>query len=482
MENGPGILSGLSMTLRFFLGLLAALCALKALQYWLDNEGLAQYDSAGFVINAMKIAFMPFRSYTYSVFLRHCVLPFHSLSALVAAQTALGAFTAAALGFGLARYGGVRPWLSAAAAVAFALDPVQVIAERLLMAETFSLALDAAFILLAWEYPRRPRWILLIGAAILAAGLAVSRTVYVPTSLVLLAALPAAAWLTAKRISRRNFALGLLCGCGLHAALFALHQWRTSSWFFSQASMRHYDGFFLLAPVSPLVQPGDSADPRVQAVLRARGPGISPLTVEKRLDQLWFQGGLVDRLQTAFGGDQFAANHAAKSLALAAIRRDPLGYAGLAARTALQHVNALPDVWSIARTECGATPGQLPPAAIVHLRGAFGVDLRDQYRRETLARRYLYWGCPWYGVLLAAPLLAGAALWASRGSHFCTLLFLRDCVLFTAICFGAVEPVMRYLHPFSFSVLAGLAILAETALRQRPHLSLRPPLGRETDR
>jgi hypothetical protein len=134
------------MTARFASRLIAVLILIKCLQFWLDSQGLVQYDSGGFLANAHRRMFIPCRSPIYSfLFLRPFVLPFGSLTVLVAAQMAAGVFTAAVLALGLARHGGVNRWLAAAAAVAFVCDPVQVMYEHLLMSEAVTLALEAAF-------------------------------------------------------------------------------------------------------------------------------------------------------------------------------------------------------------------------------------------------------------------------------------------------------------------------------------------------
>ena len=47
------------------------------------------------------------------------------------------------------------------------------------------------------------------------------------------------------------------------------------------------------------------------------------------------------------------------------------------------------------------------------------------------------------------------------------LLAVWSSILLLATCAGSVEPLVRYLHPFSFTALAALAFLLETVLRRR---------------
>jgi hypothetical protein len=277
--------------------------------------------------------------------------------------------------------------------------------------------------------------------------------------LVLLAALPLAVWWKGR--DRRSLLAGLLCGCGVCVALLAPYQWAVSRPTGAHNHLRHYDGFFLLAPVSPLVSPQDSADPRVRAVILERGPGIAPLDFQSRFSQLWEPEGLAFRMRDAFGGDEFAANRAAKGLALAALWRDPLGCLKLMARNAFEYARDLRRVRELTRKEMGATPGQVFPMEVTWFHEAFHLEAKELYRNLTPSRAYLLGAAHWYGVLFLAPLISALAFKATGWSRFAGLLFLRDCILFAAICFGAVETIFRYFHPFSFSVLASFALLAQ---------------------
>ncbi|MGA2211827.1 MAG: hypothetical protein ABSH31_01025 [Bryobacteraceae bacterium] len=451
------------------------LAAAKAIQFAIDSTALFFFDSGTFILNAMRLAFLPERSYVYSYLLRIFALPFHSLRAIVAMQMVMGAITAWLLGFVLLRFLRVRVWIAILAALVFAFDPVQIVHEHLVMAETAALFVMAIFLLVASQYLRAPRLWQLPVLAFLGILLVSLRIVYLPLVLLSAALLPAAAYFRApgSQLWRpRALAVALAVSCG-STFLFHLGYTHLTGWLVSREPAYSFvTGFFLAAAVAPIIKAQDSSDPRVVRAVVEQNKSFFPLASDRFRDQqLWQQEGLSARLRTVFGGDNRAANQAAQSLARAAIRRDPLGFLKLGVHNYLDYWRGLPNLRWILPWENGSPPEpEVVPFDAHAIRTAFGSDVSNQHHVRTRSRRFHIWGRDWYVFLLVSPLLGAIALWLSwkeQREAFPTLalFFLWSCILLVATCLGAVAASYRFLHPFSFTGLAAAAFMAEILFR-----------------
>ena len=170
------------------------------------------------------------------------------------------------------------------------------------------------------------------------------------------------------------------------------------------------------------------------------------------------------RLRKAFNGDAAKAEAAGSQLGRTAILHDPWGYLRLGFHTYVECWQEVPRMKPILAKEHGA-----PTQPVVSESGArmisavFGVDVSNQHTLQTPSRRYHLFGRYWNLVLLASPFLAVLTVWPRRNqSPACVALCIWSLLLFCATSLGASEVAYRYLHPFSFTVLAAAAILGET--------------------
>ena len=141
------------------------LAVVKSIQFAIDSTALFYFDSGSFILNALGLAFISERSYVYGYLIRIFAVPFHSLRAIVAMQLVMGGVTAWLLGFVLLRFLKVRAWIAILAALAFAFDPVQIVHEHLVMAETSTLLVMAIFLVAASRYLLA--WLVAVGASLL---------------------------------------------------------------------------------------------------------------------------------------------------------------------------------------------------------------------------------------------------------------------------------------------------------------------------
>ncbi len=443
------------------------LVVIKSIQFAMDSQALFFSDSSSYMTNALRLGFSAFRSYVYGEMIHAFALPFHSLRAIVAMQIIVGGCTAWLLAFALVRFLTVRPWIAILAAVVFAFDPVQIVHEHMVMTETAALLAMAVYLVTTLEFIRTKSLHWLVVLAFVGILLVSLRTVYLPVVLATAVIVPLVAWVAFPPARLRILAVALMVSC-LSTIVFHLgYRKLTGRLARREPIYTENSGSFLLVSTIPILEPGDARDSRISDAIVAQSKSRFPLGREHRWVQLWSTDGLVARIRMILDNDGRAVDQAARSAALAAIRRDPLGYVGIAAQNWLDYWRKLPSVRSQLTTEDGMKSPQLQRRETGAIQVAFGVDVSNNYRLDTPSRRYHLLAANWNIFLLLAPFLSGLALWLSpanrRGTAF---LLLWSLLLLTATCFSESETIFRYLHPFSFTALAATAILCEQLARK----------------
>ncbi len=408
----------------------------------------------------------------YSWLIRAFCLPFGSFVPLIALQALMGAAVAWLLAFALIRFFNVRWQIAAAAALAFAWDPTQVVSEHLVMTETSAGFAAAVFILVVLEYLRQPRNIWLPVLALLGALLVSLRLVYIPLVYACAVLIPvfAIAILAGDRPRRFAVALGLSVTTVI-ACQFG-YQWMTGILAHREPGYQYRSGFFLAGDLAPLLDERDANDPRTAAVVREMKSGGHPLSddsSEARGYQLWNPNGFVSRLTRAYDGDIIRAAEEARVLALRGVRRSPIHFITLGIRSWSEYpVFLRKEAFAVmTKIDDGADPNTQPrEVAWQAITAHFSQPGRDQASDRTLSRRY-HWrlGRPWCWMQYFAPFLGLAATWAAypgsrRAAGF---LALWGAMVLAVTCL-TTQTEIRYLHPLSFPALAAIAILGERLL------------------
>jgi hypothetical protein len=453
---------------RALLAVALLVAVVKATEFALDSQAVFFYDSGAFILNALRMDFIPDRSYVYGGLIRIFAVPFHSLKAIVAMQSIMGGCTAWLLAFALMHFFSVRPWIAMLAALAFALDPVQVLHEHMVMTETAALLAMSVYLLTALQYIREKSLTWLALLAFLGTALVSLRLVYVPGVLAAAILVPAIAYFPFSGKLRRAVALAIVVSCGCTILFHEGYRHLTGRLAHREPAYTYTSGTFLLGSVTPIVEPGDSRDARVAAAVIAQSKSRYPLLRKFRGRQMWSPEGLIARMKMIFGADRAAMDEAARGLALAAIRRNPPGYLAVGAQSWIDYWRALPGVRKSLMVENGMQPAnQVNAYDAGVIDKAFGADISTQNRVFTLSRRYNLLAAKWQIVLLISPFL-GALGWrvSPANRRGAGLLFLWSELLLAATLFGETEPVFRYLHPFSFTGLAATAILGEALARR----------------
>jgi hypothetical protein len=436
----------------------------KSIEFAIDSQALFDYDSGAFFVNAMRLGFLPHRSYVYAFLIRSFAIPFHWLNAIVAMQMIMAGITAWLLTFALLRFFNVRPWIAIVTGLAFAMDPVQVVYDHMVMTENATLLAIALFLVAALQYLRDPRPVWLAIFSFLGIAVVSLRIAYLPVVLAGAVLLPAGAYLSSPARRPRVLALALVVSCGFTALFHVGYRHLTGRLGGREPAYHYMTGFFLVAGVAPMIEPEDGGDPRLAGSIVAQDRSRFPLTPRAfRESQLWNPDGFVARLTTIFGGDASAADRAAQRIALAAIRRNPLGFIKLGL---LNYRGYWGGIRRLRENQLGDDFGPDPivvPYDARLISCVFGVDVSNQHTWWTPSRRYHRLGKYWYAFLLGSPFLAGFAMWLSRANRpGVAVLLLWPCLSLTAMCFGADGSPYRYLHSFSFTGLAAAAVLCET--------------------
>ncbi|HIE55323.1 MAG TPA: hypothetical protein EYP90_09115, partial [Chromatiaceae bacterium] len=161
----------------YWLWLLLSLLALKLLLFQLDPDvGFFLGDSATYLYTAVEQWIPPDRSWSYGFFVGEAVGPERSLQRLVIIQIVISVLTCMLLALVLIRFLRCSPGIAAAAALLCAVEPIQLLFERYVMAETLSLLVFALFVVSLLSYLRRGHLAWLCLAALLAVAAASLRT------------------------------------------------------------------------------------------------------------------------------------------------------------------------------------------------------------------------------------------------------------------------------------------------------------------
>jgi len=405
------------------------LALVKSIQFAVDSTLLFYNDSGAFILNALGRDFIPERSYVYAGLIRVFAVPLHSLRAIVAMQVVMGGLTAWLLVFALVRFLNVRASIAILAGLVFALDPMQIVYERMLMTEASTLLAMAVFLLAGLRYLQQPslRWLVIL--SFLGTLLVSLRLVYLPLVAASSVLFPAAVCFSsgtpprARRLRLLTLALAISCGSTMlfHSGYRELTGWLAGR----EPAYQYKTGFFLVAGIAPIVSSRDSDDPRVAEAVVEQNKSSLPLSdASLRPRQLWYSEGFVARLRSVLHGDERAANKAAESLARYAIVRNPLGYLRLGLHTYFDYWRGIRRLrWSLP-WENGAQPGPVVTAGDVGvIRSAFGADVSNQHLLRTPSRRYHVLGRRWCLFLLVSPFFGGLALWMSPENPKAVALF-----------------------------------------------------------
>lgn len=455
----------------FWMGVAAA-ALIKVLLLLADHEpNFFMGDSVAFIGTALTKWFPPQRSWTYGFFIRWFCLPFHSLAPLLIAQALAGFGICVTLGSCLRRFFGVSQGVAAAMMVACALDPLQAIYERMVMAEAFSHALLALALAGAFSYCQRPRLVVLLLLQLIFAGAMSLRLQFLLPVGLLLIVLPFVANAGVKTASSDSSwmshwlvravlhsAAALIVTMGLHGA------YRTAMGIKHQQPPAYSYGTsgLALVAVAPILHPEDAPSAPLAAAIR--DDAAFPLVDRSlRNAQMWEPGGLVSRLEKVEGGP-YRADAAENAIFRRLVRRDPVGLVLFGANSYLGYwdFRAMPEVL---RTDRESGPFDEQFTALMERE--FHLDVRG-YPRPSLTKTLHGWIEPWLVLLLASPLLLLAAMVCAGRQKWreTSLLLMVGVVILAQNTMLSVMTTYRFVQPLTFITLMAIGVIVGSIYRR----------------
>jgi hypothetical protein len=456
-----------------WLALAAVILLVKTVLFWADHTPMFFLGDSVAYINTAKWGWIPpDRSFLYGWIIRIISLWPGTLTPLLVAQTLATAAAAVLCALILRRNFAAPRAIAALMALLCAVEPLQLLYERYVMTEAFSLLAFALFVTFALAYLHRPslrRLLLMQIAGVLVISFRVSFLPMIEAATLLVPLLP----LTGRPATRRwmRIAGHLVLSCvlfvGLHGTYKRLYAAEIQSYLPGAPPAYYYDnGFHLLCFVAPIVQPSDFPHPEKAAeVFRLAFDLKDP---DLRGKQRWWPGGLIANVQAAYP-DHLEANRLAEQTAWNAVRRDPWGEFRLS-------WYSFRDYWNLQHLRLGMLTDQggdreLPADLLSVLRNDFHIEGAGLPHLSTLSNRYFFAAWPWYLVLLLLPVPLLVLLGIVPAPHrpAAILLFVFAALQITIIAACSISPTVRFLHAVAWlsMLTAGIALTRLCAPQQK---------------
>ena len=452
--------------------------AIKLLLLWLDpTPKLFMGDSAAYVQTALKGWIPPDRSYFYGYLVRWLALWPHSFIPLLVSQALAGGATAIVFALICRRFFELSNTLSFLFGFICALDPLQLVWERYVMTEAFSLLVYVLVLYWSLAYLRdRKLWQLAVvqALAVLLIGFRMSYLLLVQACTILLPIIAFARCafsVLRKRLEPRIMRAKLLTIGVTHlivslAMMFVMH----GAYKYANGRLNHREpgylyntGDHLAAVWAPALEPSDATDPRFGEII-GNGDQFNIKGLHFRNAQQYAQGFLINRW-CEIERDRERSERVARETAMNALRHRPLAIVRLTAQTYMEYWNPLL-LWKYARSDLGY--GTLKDDLIEMLAENFGFratkDLRTQ--RLSLLQRYFLAAWPYYFVVVVSPLICAIATWLSRDRALALLLFFHASILLVVVTALSPQAGVRYIQPISLLTLLSIAVCVDWLVRR----------------
>ena len=447
--------------------------AIKLLLLWLDpTPKLYMGDSGSYIRTALIGSIPRDRSYFYGYLVRVFAVWPHGFVPLLVAQALASGATAIVFGLICSRFFRMSNRLSFFFGLICALDPCQLVWERYVMTETFSLLVYVVVLYWSLAYLRDRRLCQLVIVQILSVVLIGFRMSFLAVVQACTILLPLIAFArSASRVLRQRSSARVPGGGDLRtglthvmasiAMMFVMHgAYKYANGWLShrEPAYLYTTGEHLAAVWSPALEPSDATDSRFRDLIaNGREFKIDDLTL--RNAQHFGEGLLIDRWRE-IEKDRRKRDRIARATAMNALRRRPLQIAGLTLKTYLGY-RGVASIQSYGREELGG--GELTDEQVKMLAEKFRFTTVKLLSAEpfSLLQRYFLVGWPYYFIVVISPLTCALATWLSRPRAFVFLLFVHASILMVVITALSPQASVRYLQPISMLTLFSIAICGD---------------------
>jgi hypothetical protein len=455
--------------------------AIKLLLLWLDpTPKLFLGDSGAYVWTALTGWIPSDRSYFYGYVVRWLALWPHSFTPLLVIQALASGATAIVFALICSRFFEMSNSLSFLFGLLCALDPCQLVWERYVMTETFSLFVYMLVLYWSLAYLRDRRlWqlavvqalsVLLIGFRMSFLPVVQACTILLPLIAFARCAFPALCKRSEAPAPEASvLTTGLTHVITSVAMMFVMHgaYKYANGWLSNREPAYLYDaGAHLAAVWAPALEPSDASDPRFGEII-ANGPQFKIKDLRSRNAQQYGKGLLIGRWRE-IEKDHRKNDRVARETAINALRHRPLEIVGLAVETYTGYWNPGSIRW-YARTDLGY--GKMNDDQVKMFADKFGFRTVKDPRTQpySLLQQYFLRSWPYYFIVVVSPLVCAFAIWLSRDRAFALLLFIHASILMVVITALSPQACIRYLQPLSILTLLSIAICVDwLARRARP--------------
>lgn len=433
-------------------------------------------DSGSYLYTALTGWIPPDRSFLYGFLIRWLSVGSGSLFSLVLGQTLASAVSAGLVGWVSWRFIGTSKWLATAAITLYSLDPLQLLYERFVMAETFSLAAAMLFVsfLLLFVDGGRKRY--LVWASVAGVVTVALRISFLPSVVALSFSAPVIRFLfgnpeqpESRKAGRKALLVSLAIVTICHFTLHTGYKFLNGRLSGAAPAYQYADGLSLLSAWCPVLT---LADLQAAGVSERVIAGTAPRTLESRRRHRWMSDGVIAALNGSYD-DPIKANALARKVAFHILRRDPIGVAVLGIRTYFRGWRR--DVIKACIIEDTGAHRPVPPDLSKPIARHFHIAVDDQGNQKTLTKAYFRRGIQWYRILLLTPLLLIlTTAFARRYRPFFLIVAIYASVALLTAVGLAVDNSIRYLHPLSWTFFLCAAYWTERVVATMT-LKFRPP-------
>jgi hypothetical protein len=452
--------------------------AIKLLLLWLDpTPKLFMGDSGSYIWTALTGWIPGDRSYFYGYLVRWLAVWPHSFTPLLVIQALASGATAIVFTLICSRFFEISTKLSFLFGLLCALDPCQLVWERYVMTETFSLLFYVLVLYWSLRYLRDRRiWQLAVVQVIslVLIGFRMSYLLVVQACTILLPVI-AFGWYALRALRGRfdtpvlrlaPLTTGFAHVLASVAIMFVTHSAykQVNGWLCKrEPAYLHGSGLHLVSLWAPALQPDDATDPRFRELI-ANGYKFQLNHLGLRDAQHFSEGFLVDRWRQ-IEKNRRKRDRIALQTAMNALRRRPLQIVDLAVKTYMGYWQ-IQSIQQYARIDLGNN--DLTEEEVERLAEKFRFTTVKQITSQPLSLLQLYFlkAWPYYFFVLLAPIICALATWLGRHRSFGLLLFIHASILMVVITALSSQPSIRYLQPLSVLTLLSIAICVDWLARR----------------
>lgn len=474
---------------RFWLPLIALILLIKLGIYLIDSRiGFVLHDSESYLRTALTGWIPPDRSWLYGVLIGWISADGSNLQALVWAQTLLSAGSCLLLAVILTFFLGCSRGVAMAAAAVCAVAPAQLLYERYVMAESFSLFAFGLFLITLLLFLRRGNIVLLVAAIAIGSLTGALRFAYLPVAFGLTTVAVLYFALLPLRAVATDHPVGIAAGLRKAAMLLLIMTITFGLCMTLERSPRQASdsGGFLLSAWSPLLaHAAFSTDPRLTPFL---ANDACPLTWENRARQHWEDGCLMALIRTHFQQQarintddkhvaiiaQQDANRFAQTLAIELLLHSP----SEVLKIGLRNWQVLWDTEALRHILFIDSGGKDASEHFIHtMQTEFSIDIRERNQALSPIRRYFMHAIPWHWWVISSPLVL--FLWGlasiRSGNPTPLLVASASLMLLLVVTIAGSEPSVRLYHGIAWLSLIGLADIIDRLINTWHARSLSAP-------